>query len=980
MKRLLAIFLLIQSFCYGQGPNTTAITVPTDGSGHTVQALLTLPDDYASTTKNYAFLVFLHGLGESGSNLSIIYTSSGAGGPAYFNAQGQWPTSFVNPADGQSYKFIVLSPQAPSGQGIGGSQIDPIVNYMIAHYRVDMNRFYLTGLSEGGQGVYLYTSGCCGVTNQHNPAAMAPMSMAGGKPDQGGCNTIISKNIRTWGFGSESDVLGQNVHLLITGNYGGNSCNCTGIGALGRFTSYTGGHCCWNQFYNPTYTEVINGTTMSMYQWMLQFTVNGASNLPPTVNAGIDQAFNLPRDTTTLTGSATDPDGTIAGYQWLQSSGTTATIVSPTSATTKITGLSTASGTRSFRLVATDNSGATGSDTVNITVNPLPTTVVSNAPFAPPTTVKIKKVAVGEYQTVYLHADGTVHFWGFVSGHYQYLDFGLTGVIDVVGEQYDCIALLSDGTTRKLRKANDGTASVVSFALDTFNRPANNFKVPYGFWQSSLALTKDDSVYYLPTGDNLAYGSLGLGTGQAGTKWMPLGQPPGRRVIKLVTFDNASAGMYIILAMCSDGSVWGYKYGSAIPTQISAGGGFNGSNAVDIGGITRAAYIIVTATDIVAFGPFSAYLSGLADGVTTPTSILTSFTNIGLSMPLKQVISNYNTIHFIDANSGLFTEGDNTQGEIGNGIQRNPWKPKGFAWDFGRGETMQSPVQIPGQWSNLWGGSNIAFMFFGTDIGYSLGVDSNLYSWGRNKQDALGNGIRAANDDSFNCAINIPAPRYVNPAGVAHVPDFNFLITNTFDPLPNAGIDQYISTTTGTLYGSGSSQPEGSITAYQWSKISGNGTITSPTAINTPVTGLGGTSLFKLTVTSNSGTQVSDTVKVVSATGTPPNVSAGTPQTIILPTSSVNLAGTASGNGGGTISSVMWSQLSGPSTSTIISPTSMSTAVTGLIAGTYTFQFSGSDSNFQTSYNQVQITVLSATPTFNGLIIKKGHTLKIIRF
>ena len=48
-------------------------------------------------------------------------------------------------------------------------------------------------------------------------------------------------------------------------------------------------------------------------------------NQPPSVNAGIDQTVeeNMP---VTLSGSATDSDGTISSYRWTQISGTTATL------------------------------------------------------------------------------------------------------------------------------------------------------------------------------------------------------------------------------------------------------------------------------------------------------------------------------------------------------------------------------------------------------------------------------------------------------------------------------------------------------------------------------------------------------------------------------------------------------------------------------------------------------------------------------
>ena len=72
----------------------------------------------------------------------------------------------------------------------------------------------------------------------------------------------------------------------------------------------------------------------------MQVTVNAAANIPPVANAGADQAITLPVNTVTLTGSGSDSDGTIAGYQWTKISGPSSyNIVNPTSAVTTITGL-----------------------------------------------------------------------------------------------------------------------------------------------------------------------------------------------------------------------------------------------------------------------------------------------------------------------------------------------------------------------------------------------------------------------------------------------------------------------------------------------------------------------------------------------------------------------------------------------------------------------------------------------------------------
>jgi Domain of unknown function (DUF4082)/K319L-like, PKD domain/Domain of unknown function (DUF4832) len=83
---------------------------------------------------------------------------------------------------------------------------------------------------------------------------------------------------------------------------------------------------------------------------------------------------------------------------------------------------------------------------------------------------------------------------------------------------------------------------------------------------------------------------------------------------------------------------------------------------------------------------------------------------------------------------------------------------------------------------------------------------------------------------------------------------------------------------------------------------------------------------------------------------------AGPDQTITLPVSSVTLNATGTA---GTITSYSWTQVSGPNTASIATPTTITTNVTGLIQGTYTFQMSV---NAGVSTDQVLITVNPAVP------------------
>ena len=100
-------------------------------------------------------------------------------------------------------------------------------------------------------------------------------------------------------------------------------------------------------------------------------TVNAAANQPPMANAGSDITLTLPVNSTTLTGSGSDPGGSIASYAWTRVSGpTTFTLGTANAATTTLTNL--VQGTYVFRLTVTDNGGAAATDNVTIIVNPAP--------------------------------------------------------------------------------------------------------------------------------------------------------------------------------------------------------------------------------------------------------------------------------------------------------------------------------------------------------------------------------------------------------------------------------------------------------------------------------------------------------------------------------------------------------------------------------------------------------------------------------
>jgi|CXWL01.1.fsa_nt_gi fibronectin type 3 domain-containing protein len=92
------------------------------------------------------------------------------------------------------------------------------------------------------------------------------------------------------------------------------------------------------------------------------------ANVIPVANAGAAQT--VPEaSTVTLSGSGTDTDGTIATYAWTQTAGPVVTLAGVNTATTTFIAPAAATNTLlTFQLIVTDNLGATGTSSTNVTV------------------------------------------------------------------------------------------------------------------------------------------------------------------------------------------------------------------------------------------------------------------------------------------------------------------------------------------------------------------------------------------------------------------------------------------------------------------------------------------------------------------------------------------------------------------------------------------------------------------------------------
>jgi hypothetical protein len=477
----------------------------------------------------------------------------------------------------------------------------------------------------------------------------------------------------------------------------------------------------------------------------------------------------------------------------------------------------------------------------------------------------------------------------------------LSNIVDADGAQYTTIARNSAGQVYVI---SGKTPTLVD--VDINNNPFTGTSKVYGFFKTYLAI-KSGNVWFW--GDDI----FGQNGGVTVPKPKQLTQPAGKTIVKLVVSSGTSFNAQtLVMALASDGTVWKWNNASTNPQQIIFPG-----TARDIAAVGVMAYVIETATDILGWGMYGSYI-GAPNFSNSPVSIKSVWQSAGVVFPTKELIGNYNSLHIIDQNDNMYGSGTNVMGEVGTGIAFSPYRTQNppYQWDWTNGKLMQAPIQIPGKFKNLQTSNTIAFYHYVQDMG------GNWYSWGRNKARVLGNGITlsgiAGGEDIYPNFRDVPAPTLVTPLTQTWT-ILSFDPNAPQDPLANAGVNQYISSNSTTLYGSGTFQQEGTITSYSWTKVSGNNcTITSPTAMNTGVTGLtNGSYVFKLTVRNNNGVSASSNVTVVVNSAPPPPVNqsptanAGSNVSITLPTNSVTLNGLGS-DPDGTIASYSWTKVSGP--------------------------------------------------------------------
>jgi predicted peptidase len=185
--------------------------------------LLYLPADYGNDPmQRWPLILFLHGSGGRGSDLDLVRRD---GGIAHHSE------------NGHDLPFIVVSPQCPADSHwtLHLDALNALLNDVAAHYGVDENRVYLTGMSLGGAGAWMLA----GVYPERF-AAVAPISAR-----------IVPlplsrlRNLPIWAFHGEADDVIPVSEAQRTVDA------LKAIGGNVKLTIYPGvGHDLWAQVYN----------------------------------------------------------------------------------------------------------------------------------------------------------------------------------------------------------------------------------------------------------------------------------------------------------------------------------------------------------------------------------------------------------------------------------------------------------------------------------------------------------------------------------------------------------------------------------------------------------------------------------------------------------------------------------------------------------------------------------------------------------
>ena len=192
--------------------------------------LLYLPRDYGQPNERFPLLLFLHGSGERGQDISLVKKH---GPPKLLGRDQHLP-------------FVVVSPQCPADKkNWDAEQLLALLDDLGSKYAIDLTRVYVTGLSMGGSGTW-------------SLIAAAPNRFAAAVPICGRAepaDLASASKLPVW------IVVGDRDNEKLVNSSREMASGLQGLGADVKFTIMHGvGHDSWTQTY----------ATPELYEWMLR--------------------------------------------------------------------------------------------------------------------------------------------------------------------------------------------------------------------------------------------------------------------------------------------------------------------------------------------------------------------------------------------------------------------------------------------------------------------------------------------------------------------------------------------------------------------------------------------------------------------------------------------------------------------------------------------------------------------------------------
>ncbi|UAY51322.1 PKD domain-containing protein [Ferruginibacter albus] len=682
----------------------------------------------------------------------------------------------------------------------------------------------------------------------------------------------------------------------------------------------------------------VNNLSQGVYQFVLTVTDNqGATatdtvqvtvrstNAVPTANAGNDQTIQLPINSVSLSGSGVDADGTIASYSWSVIGGS-ATIADASSAATTVNNLS--QGVYQFVLTVTDNQGATATDTVQVTVRSTNAAPTANAGTDQTIQLPTNSVSLSGSG---VDADGTIasYSWSVIGG---------SATITDASSAVTTVNNLSQGVYQFVLTVTDNQGATATDTIKVTVRSAN---------AAPTANAGVDQSIQLPTNSVSLSGS---GVDADGTiasySWSVIG---GSATIAdassaATTVNNLSQGVYQFVLTVTDNQ--GATATDTVQVTVRSTNAAPTANAGTDQTIQLPTNsVTLSGSGVDADGTIASYSWSVIGGSATiadASSVATTVNNLSQGV--------YQFVLTVTDNQGA-TATDTVQVTVRSANAA----PTANA---GTDQTIQLPT------------NSVSLSGSGVDADGTIAS----YSWS-----VIGGSATITDASSAVTTVNNLSQgvyqfvlTVTDNQGATATDTLSVTVKATnVAPVSNAGTDLTIQLRTNTIILSGSgTDADGSIASYSWTKLSGGAaTIANASSATTTVKGLvQGTYRFVLTVTDDQGATASDTIQVtVKPVNIPPTANAGANEIIIiLPVNKVTLNGSGT-DADGNIVSYQWSQVTGPSLSTITNAASASCIATELIKGAYKFALTVTDNNGTAAIDTVLVTVKeNMSPTANA--------------